>query len=315
MGRPKLDKRTTRFKLRKTHKPRGQYKKYDERKMKKAIGMIEKGCSIRCISEQFNIPRVTLGDEYNNFKKSKIPKYDDYLKQKGSPLILLNDDEEIALEKFALWQQERGMPITNAQMKALMRDVYRNAVTNGEKRQRINLSTGPSANYMRKFYRRHPAIRMRSAETVDRGRINMASKETIEQYFNLLKETLVKLKIADLDDTGNIINESVLAERLYLADETGWGVQSKRKRVLGKKGAPHVYLSKPSDESHKTLMLGLCGNGEVLKSLIILQESFPLIGENEVDNIPDGLLTKQDQKWFHGENSIYTMAGKISFRP
>ena len=92
------------------------------------------------------------------------------------------------------------------------------------------------------------------------------------------------------------INESIVAERLYLADETGWGVDSKRKKVLGKKGASHVYVSKPSDESHKTLMLGVCGNGDVLKSLIILQESFPLIGENEVDDIPDDLLLSKTKK-------------------
>ena len=71
---------------------------------------------------------------------------------------------------------------------------------------------------MRKFYERHPEISMRSVETVDRGRINMASKETVDNYFRLLKETLVKLWIAELDDNGNIINDSILEERVYLAD-------------------------------------------------------------------------------------------------
>ena len=62
-------------------------------------------------------------------------------------------------------------------MKALMRDIHTKAVNNGEKRQKINVRSGPSADYMRKLYGRHPAIRMRTAETVDRGRMNMASKD------------------------------------------------------------------------------------------------------------------------------------------
>ena len=32
-------------------------------------------------------------------------------------------------------------------------------------------------------------------------------------------------------------------------------------------------------------MLGICGNGEVIKPLIILEKSFRLIGEGESDHI------------------------------
>ena len=55
----------------------------------------------------------------------------------------------------------------NAQMKALIRDIHSKAVTNGEKRQMINLSTGPSACYMRKYYGRFPAIRMPMKEPLN----------------------------------------------------------------------------------------------------------------------------------------------------
>ena len=58
---------------------------------------------------------------------------------------------------------------------------------------------------------------------------------------------------------------SIIRERIYLAGETGWGVNTKTKKVIGRKGAKHIYNRKTSDESHKTLMLGICGNGEVGK--------------------------------------------------
>ena len=53
----------------------------------------------------------------------------------------------------------------------------------------------------------------------------MANDETVNRYFDLLKTTLVKLGIAELGDDGNLVNEQ--SERLYLADETGWGSEKK----------------------------------------------------------------------------------------
>ena len=178
----------------------------------------------------------------------------------------------------------------------MMREIHQNAIDRGEQRQPINNVNGPSKKFMKKFYERHQVLRRRTAERVDRGRINMASIDTIHQYFSLLKDTLVKCGIVELDDNGNVIPESFKSERIYLADETGWGVQSKPKTVIGKKGAKHVYLRKIGDESHKTLMLGICGNGDVIKSLIILEKSFPLIGEGESKHIPDNILISKTEK-------------------
>ena len=83
---------------------------------------------------------------------------------------------------------------------------------------------------MRSFFKRHPELTKRQAETVHRGRINMANDETVNKYFDLLKTTLIKLGIAELGDDGNLVNEQ--SERLYLADETGLGSSS---------GSPRSY--------------------------------------------------------------------------
>ena len=47
-------------------------------------------------------------------------------------------------------------------------------------------------NFMRGFYSRHPSLKRRSAEYVDRGHINVANKDTVTGYFKLLLETLVR---------------------------------------------------------------------------------------------------------------------------
>ena len=65
---------------------------------------------------------------------------------------------------------------------------------------------------------------------------------------------------------------------------------SNKKPVVARKGTRHVFIRKPSDETHKTLMLGVCGNRDVLKPLIILQQSFPLLGFDESEHLPENIL-------------------------
>ena len=76
---------------------------------------------------------------------------------------------------------------------------------------------------------RHPEISRRISEKVDRDRINMASKKTITNYFNLLLETLVKNEIIELDEKGNPLPDAMIKGTIYLADETGWGADTKKK--------------------------------------------------------------------------------------
>ena len=55
-------------------------------------------------------------------------------------------------------------------------------------------------------------------------------------------------------------------------------------------------MKKPSDESHKTLMLSVCGNGDVLKPLIILERTFPLLDEIEAEYLPSDVLLSKTKK-------------------
>ena len=158
---------------------------------------------------------------------------------------------------------------------------------------------------MRGFYERHPEISKRLAERVDPGPINVASKDTTKQYFDLLKTTLFENDIMYLDEDGNPVQESIKQHSIYLADETGWDVESRSRTVVARKGAKHIYKRKTNDESHKTLMLGVCGNGDFLKPLIILEKSFPLAGEGEVDHLPENILLSKTEKDSMEQNLFY----------
>ena len=52
-------------------------------------------------------------------------------------------------------------------------------------------------------------------------------------------------------------------------------------------------------------MLGVCGNGDFLKPLIILEKSFPLVGEGEVDHLPENILLSKIEKGSMEQNLFY----------
>ena len=186
------------------------------------------------------------------------------------------------------------MNATTNVVKAIIRSIHSRVVASGEIRQSINSVSGPSAKFMRNFFKHYPTVSPhRSAERVDRGRINMASEHTISSYFKLLLETLVKYNNIQLDTDENPIQESLQGHKIYVADETGCGVMSSKKPVVARKGAKHVFTQKPNDE---TLMLGVCGNGDVSKPLIILQQSFPLLGFAESEHLPKNILLSKTNK-------------------
>ena len=70
---------------------------------------------------------------------------------------------------------------TNMNVNARVREIHGTAVERGESRQKINDACGPSAKFMRSYYKRHPALSKRTAEHVDRGGINMVNDETINE--------------------------------------------------------------------------------------------------------------------------------------
>ena len=173
--------------------------------------------------EAAKISKVLKSTIMNNWRRylESNKEIDSFLETRSGRLVVMTDTEEKSVEQSCLWQYERGMNLENHAVKATIRDIHAKVVKQGEKRQPINMTDGPSKKFMRGFYSRHPFLKRKSAKYVDHGRINMANKDTTTDYFKLLLETLVKCDIIKLDSNGNVIQESMKQERVYLADETG----------------------------------------------------------------------------------------------
>ena len=164
---------------------KGSYKNYNDNDLIYALHLIEKGKSVRAAAKRFGIPLSTLADAWSKFRASGSK---DIGIQESKHATILTKEEEDAIERYLLWQQDRGMPLIQSQVKALIRELHCKGVEIGESRRKINLTSGPSYKYMREFYKRHPELSKTSAESVDRGCINMASQDTIKRYYDLLKD-------------------------------------------------------------------------------------------------------------------------------
>ena len=46
----------------------------------------------------------------------------------------------------------------------------------------------------------------------------MANKDTITNYLALLKQTLINCEIAEVNDDGDIVQDSIISERVYLTE-------------------------------------------------------------------------------------------------
>ena len=78
------------------------------------------------------------------------------------------------------------MNLDNHAVKAIIRHIQAEAIEKGEKHQPINVADGPSKKFIEGSYSRHPSLKKLSASFVDCDRINIANKETISQYYQLL---------------------------------------------------------------------------------------------------------------------------------
>ena len=237
MAWPKSDNRCSQ-KIAKTRLKKSKSQSYsnygesqDNLKLKKALSLVQRGRSMREAAKISKVLKSTIMNNWRRYLESNKD-IDSFLETRSGRIVVMTDTEEKSVEQYCLWQYERGMNLENHAVKAIIRDIHAKVVKQGEKRQPINMTDGPSKKSMRAFYSRHPSLKRKSAKYVDHGHINMANKDTTTDYFKLLLETLVKCDIIKLDSNGNVIQESMKQERVYLADETGWGVQSKRNKSL-----------------------------------------------------------------------------------
>ena len=256
---------------------------YTQTDLAQAVAKVKRGMSLRQASKETNVPPSTIKDHARG-------KYMDNKQTKKGGIFALDSSEETAIINYIQYMGERGFPLTRKVVKKLVVDV----VKESGRAPRINLEKGPSNKWMKRFLKRHPQVSLRTPHPLEKDR-SAVNQGQIDQYYELLDQTLVKLGIKD-DPT-----------RIFNFDETGFsGKEHGKQKIVMAKGVKHPYQPSVAIGEHVTLQLAISAAGKVIAPLVIFSKNLPR--NDYTDGIPDdwsfaasdlGYITNElFQSWF-----------------
>ena len=214
--------------------PKVRRRQWDPQAMEAAMKAVKDGEKSEC--KQFGVLRKSLDDRV----KGRV--------QHGTnpgPNTALTTEEESALEAYLLYMAERGFPLTTKMAQAFAWAIAFRSGTQG----RFNESTGPGKHWWQNFKARHPSLRLRTADYLERSRASALNREVIDNYFACLKTILES-------------NSQMGAPRqLFNCDETFLPLNFSCEKVIARKNVKHVYTQSRDTSEYITLLCGASAAG------------------------------------------------------
>ena len=197
--------------------------------MQRAVTAVEKqGESLRHASEKYGIPRSTLHDHISGkVEHGSKP-------GRGSYLSLI---------KCA----RIGNPHTRKQVMALVQ-----AIAEGK-----GIETTISDGWWERFKQRHSNITLRIAAPLSFSRAMASDRDSLNNYFDLLEDTL---------KANEIFND---ASRIFNCDETGIPLNPSSLKVVDKVGAKNPSYLTGSTKAQVTVLACSCATGYVIPPFAI----------------------------------------------
>ena len=141
-----------------------------------AIDAVKGGKSVLRAAKQFHVPRQTLGD----WVSGKVVHG-----MKPGPKPFLTSVEEKELLNFLVDIAKAGYGKTRKQIMGLAESVARDK---GQMMGQKKISDG----WFRRFMTRQPQLSLRKGDPTANVRMECLNKETMDKYFDLLKDTLIE---------------------------------------------------------------------------------------------------------------------------
>jgi hypothetical protein len=143
-------------------------RRYIEEDLTIALQDVAYGKSIRKAALDWGIPRTTIADRLQGTESSRKAKVD---KQRLSPV------QEAHLTGWILTQEALGLAPTHAQIRELAQRLLA-----------IKGDTLPlGKNWLEAFFRRNPELKIKRQRRIDSQRLNGASTEVIQLWFQKLR--------------------------------------------------------------------------------------------------------------------------------
>ncbi|KAK8407554.1 hypothetical protein O3P69_002245, partial [Scylla paramamosain] len=203
--------------------------------------------SLNAASKTFGIPYATLGDKVRGRRPMQ-----------PAPKTVLSMEEEKKLVDWLIEVSQRGFGRTKDDLK----DMVKTILDDREERT-VFKNNRPGKDWMRAFFKRHPEIRERIGQPLGRERA-IVTKDALGEWFQQMKHYL---------DT---IDPTLLTspDRIFNADESGFNICPKTKRIISMTGAKHVYSVTSGTRQQVTMLACSSAMGHFLRDIFI-----PKLGE------------------------------------
>ena len=232
---------------------------YSREEMDNALRKIKTGKSIRSVAKSCKIPRSTLYD--HAFGKYKGHNVESVYKK------TLSATDETALCNYITYMSDRGFPLTRKMISTLVVAIAKKS----NRETQMNLDKGPSKKWLKRFIKKHPELTERRPDNLERARAEV-TKEQIDQYFQLLGDTLERLGIRSKPSA------------IFNCDETGFsGKETYRGKVIVRRGTKHAYQQSVRFTGHTTVHVAASADGKIIPPLIIFEKCLP---RNIIEDIP-----------------------------
>lgn len=199
----------------------GPYRQWDRVSMQKAaIAVIEDGLSIRKASERYGVPRSTLHDRCTG-------KVDFHAMPGPAKYLSIAEEEELA--HFLLECADIGYGHSRKQVLAIVQKIINDK----------GINTVITNGWWERFCKRNPQLTLRTTAPLSRARTLASDRTSIDNYFDLLEETLKENGIFDN------------AAAIFNLDESGFPLAPKPPKLVSKK-VQKTQFTLLEMESHKS---------------------------------------------------------------
>ncbi|XP_055714409.1 uncharacterized protein LOC129808661 [Phlebotomus papatasi] len=218
--------------------PKKKGTSYSQENLHQALMSIKNGTPVGRAAKQFHVPRTTLRNKISG--KSPMETYG----KRGYYSVLGREIEE-HLVKWISDAANRGFPVIKDSLLMSVQELNKDhSVTNNFK-----IRIKPSKVWYYAFFRRHPEIRRKQAEYVNKAR-GSVTEEKIRKWF---RDVLQQLG----DDVAILAHP----QRVWNMDESGFNLAPTGELVLAAAGR-HVYIeSRNSDKENITTLFCVNASG------------------------------------------------------
>ena len=242
------------------------YRNWSKESLSGALEAVAKGTSVRRAAEEHGIPKSTLWDHVSG---RVLPGA-----HSGPPRYLTTEEED-ELEHFLFGSAAIGYPRSRMEVMALVGNKIGKPVSNG---------------WWESFCKRHPMITLRTGAPLSKARAMASDPSCINEYFDILEETLCD---------NNLIDKP---QAVFNMDESGVPLCPQGQKGIHKLGSRNPVIITSGDKTQITIVGCVSAAGYCLPPMVIWDRKTlaPSLTVGEVPGTVYGLSPKgwMDQELF-----------------